>query len=174
MQEDEMAKGLIRSMSRRGSRSEKSPAPARRARRTPGATVCKHCGATFARKTWRTDHKVSMALLDRAVWRLCPACKEARAETGFGKVVLRGGWLSGNEDAIRRRIANVAARAGGTGSQRRVVTIDRTPAGLEVLTTSQRLAHRIARELKKTFRGRTTYAWSDSDGALYATWERTR
>jgi hypothetical protein len=42
---------------------------------------------------------------------------------------------------------------------------------LEVVTTSQKLAHRIVHELKKAFRGRTTYAWSD-DGTLHATWGR--
>jgi hypothetical protein len=48
----------------------------------------------------------------------------------------------------------------------------RDGAELEVLTTSQKLAHRIVNELKKAFRGRATYDWSDRDGALYATWER--
>jgi hypothetical protein len=41
------------------------------------------------------------------------------------------------------------------------------------LTTSQKLAHRIVHELKKAFRGRATYAWSD-DGTLFATWQRER
>jgi hypothetical protein len=45
-------------------------------------------------------------------------------------------------------------------------------AVLEVLTTSQKLAHRITHELKKTFGGRASYKWSDSDGALFATWQR--
>jgi hypothetical protein len=43
---------------------------------------------------------------------------------------------------------------------------------LEVLTTSQKLAHRIVRELTKAFRGKAVYEWSDRDGALFATWER--
>jgi hypothetical protein len=42
---------------------------------------------------------------------------------------------------------------------------------LEVLTTSQKLAHRIVHELRKAFRGRARYAWS-ADGSLLATWER--
>jgi hypothetical protein len=37
-----------------------------------------------------------------------------------------------------------------------------------VLTTSQKLAHRLAHELKKAFGGGVTYAWSD-DGSLFAT-----
>ena len=43
---------------------------------------------------------------------------------------------------------------------------------LEVLTTSQKLAHRIVHELRKAFRGRAYYIWSADDGSLLATWER--
>jgi hypothetical protein len=42
---------------------------------------------------------------------------------------------------------------------------------LEVLTTSQKLAHRIATELRKAFGGRTTFEWSHDDGSLLALWE---
>jgi hypothetical protein len=38
--------------------------------------------------------------------------------------------------------------------------------------TSQRLAHRIVKELKKAFRGRASYHWDERDGSLYAVWER--
>jgi hypothetical protein len=41
---------------------------------------------------------------------------------------------------------------------------------MEVLTTSQKLAHRLAHELEKAFGGRTHYAWSDRDGRLVANW----
>lgn len=163
-------KALIRSTSRRGSRSEKSPAGA--PRRTPGATVCRHCGAVFANKTWRRDRRVTLAFLDGASWRLCPACTQTRSAEGFGKVVLRGAYVGAHEDAIRSRIANVAERAAFTQPTRRLVSIARERGGLEVIVTSQRLAHRIARELQKAFRGRTSYAWSDRDGALLATWQR--
>jgi len=39
---------------------------------------------------------------------------------------------------------------------------------LEVLTTSQKLAHRIAREVAKAFRGKAGYSWSDDDGTPLA------
>jgi hypothetical protein len=39
-----------------------------------------------------------------------------------------------------------------------------------VLTTSQKLAHRLAHELKKALGGRVAYNWSD-DGTLFATWD---
>jgi len=75
-----------------------------------------------------------------------------------------------DEDAVRRRIQNVAARAAFTQPERRVVSVERQGDVLEVLSTSQKLAHRIAHELKKAFGGRTSYVWSD-DRTLLATWE---
>ncbi len=165
-----MAKDLIRSLSRRGSRSEKSPAAGLTRRTRP--TACHACGGLFVRKTWRHDHPVTERVYDTVAWRLCPACRQAERGQAFGKVVIAGSWAAANEDAIRRRIANVAARAGATQPQRRVVSIDQTRGVLEVLTTSQKLAHRVARELEKAFGGRTSYAWSDGDGSLRATWSQ--
>jgi hypothetical protein len=40
-----------------------------------------------------------------------------------------------------------------------------------VLTTSQKLAHRIVRELSEAFRG-AAHHWSAGAGTLRATWER--
>lgn len=164
-----MAKARIRQLSRRGTRSEKSPA-AGGTRRTARTTGCHGCGALFARKTWRRDHKVTPRLYDGVIWRLCPACRQTKQGSGLGKVVVRGTWVAANEDRIRRRIENVAARAEFTQPQRRVVSCDRVGRGLEVLTTSQKLAHRVARELEKAFGGHATYAWSSDDGSLRAVW----
>jgi hypothetical protein len=42
---------------------------------------------------------------------------------------------------------------------------------LEVLATSQKLAHRVAPEVEKAMGGKTTHKWSDHDGSLFATWQ---
>jgi len=165
-------KGLVRALNRRGSRSEKSPPSPSTPRTTPGSTVCNQCGAVFTRKTWRKDHRVTLAFLDKASWRSCPACKQSGGAEGLGRVILRGAFVAPNENAIRRRIGNVAERASFTQPQHRIASISREGDGLDVITTSQKLAHRIVHEIKKTFRGRASYAWSDRDGALFATWER--
>jgi len=164
-----MGKDLIRSLNRRGTRSEKSPHGAQ-SRRTPPNTACHGCGGLFARKTWRNDHPVRPTTYDTVVWRLCPACRETERGEAFGKVVIQGPLAEGAEDAIRRRIANVAARARFTQPQRRLVGIERAGRTLEVLTTSQKLAHRVARELEKAFGGHASYRWSGADGSLRAVW----
>ncbi len=163
-----MTKSRMRQLSRRGTRSEKSPA-AGTTRRTPRASACHGCGALFARKTWRHDHKVTARLYDNVIWRTCPACRQVKQSEGMGKVVVQGAWAGANEDLIRRRVENVVARAELTQPERRLVSFDRAGKAFELLTTSQKLAHRVARELEKAFGGRATYAWSD-DGSLRAVW----
>jgi NMD protein affecting ribosome stability and mRNA decay len=166
-------KGRIRSLSRKGSQSGKATPATARTGGPPDSSVCERCGAVFSRRTWRRDHKVTEALLAKARWTVCPSCTQVAGGEYFGRVLLRGAYVPANEAAIRQRIANVAARAAFTQPQRRVVSVSRVGDQLEVLTTSQKLAHRIARELTKAFRGTASYAWSDRDGALFATWERT-
>lgn len=165
-------KGRIRSLNRKGSESGKTLPVTGRTGPIPEPAVCERCGAVFSRRTWRRDRKVTDALLAKAKWIVCPSCAQVASDEYFGRIVLRGAYVEPNEAAIRQRIENVAARAGFTQPQRRLVSVSRAGNELEVLTTSQKLAHRVVRELTKAFRGKASYDWSDRDGALFATWER--
>jgi len=150
-------KGLIRSLSRGFARTKK---------RRPVETAVGHLAG-------RRDRKITGALLERTHWTPCPVCSQAAQEVGFGRVIIRGAYALAHEAAIRRRLANIASRAAHTQPERRFSAIDRRDDLIEVITTSQKLVHRIVHELKKLFRGRASYAWSD-DGTLFATWERER
>jgi hypothetical protein len=88
---------------------------------------------------------------------------------GQGHVLIKGSAFGKNE-AIEQRIHNVARLAATTQPQRRIVSIDNRDGSLEVLTTLQKLAHRLAHELKKAFGGRVASSWSD-DGTLVAEWD---
>ena len=167
-----MTKGLIRSGNRRGVRADKSPTVARKTPRLREPAVCRRCGSVFVRRTWRANRPLTHDLLGRASWTVCPACREVGRAEGYGRIVIRGAYAAAHEEAIRQRIRNVADRARFTQPERRLVSADRQGPVLEVLTTSQKLAHRIVHELKKAFRGRARYAWSAADGSLLATWER--
>lgn len=164
-------KGLVRALNRRGTRPEKLHPAEAATRRLPEPTMCERCGAVFQRRTWRIDRRPSAAALSRARWRVCPGCKQQEAGEWYGRVRLRGAFVAAHEEELRRRIENVAARARSMQPLRRLVSIDRDGDGLEVLATSQKLAHRIVNELRKAFRGRARYTWAD-DGTLEAVWER--
>jgi NMD protein affecting ribosome stability and mRNA decay len=164
------AKGLIRSLNRSAVRDDKGPQVVRKTAKLHEPTVCSGCGAVFIRKTWRSDHKLTHEMLAQAEWRRCPACEQVGRQEGQGRIVASGTGVSAQRDLIRRRIENVAARAKLSQPERRLVSIDSRGDGIEVLTTSQKLAHRIVHELKKVLGGKTSYAWND-DGTLFATWQ---
>lgn len=171
-------KGLIRGNVRRGVRSDMSPPVARRGRALHDPTLCERCGAVYSHKTWRIGPFAVPVDPAGARWTVCPACEQLDSGEFFGRVIIRGAYAGVNETAIRDRIRGATARAGYTQPMRRIVSFERREgrapraAWFEVLTTSQKLAHRIASELRRTFGGRVTYAWSDRDGELYATWQR--
>jgi len=164
-------KGLARSLDRRGARSNMSPPVAQKQRAPEDPSVCDSCGSIYTAKTWRRNRPLPAKLINAAAWTICPACKQAKNGEYFGRVLVRGSSASSNLDAIRSRIANVERRAEFTQPERRIVSSKWDGATLEVLTTSQKLAHRIARELQKAFGGRARYTWSDQDGALTAIWQ---
>jgi hypothetical protein len=168
------SRGLIRSLNRSFVRDDKSPQVVQKTSQPKEPTVCARCGAVFLHKTWRHNHKMTDELLERRLWGFCPACDEVSQQEGQGRLIIRGSGLAANRALIRTRIENVARRAMATQPERRIVSIDnivsKNEKALEVLTTSQKLTHRIAHELKKLFGGRTSYNWSD-DGTLFATWE---
>ena len=164
-------KGLTRSLDRRGARSNMSPPVAQKQRAPEDPSVCDVCGSIYTARTWRRNRPLPAKLINAAAWTICPACKQAKSGEYFGRVLVRGSNASSNLEAIRSRIANVERRAEFTQPERRIVSSKWDGATLEVLTTSQKLAHRIARELQKAFGGRARYTWSDHDGALTATWQ---
>jgi len=162
--------GRQRALDHRGDRVDKAPKVAAE-REYRSGTICKGCGAVYALKTWRRSGQRTAAALDSgALTDLCPACLQVGEGRAYGRVVLRGSWLKEHEDEVRHRIRNVEARARHTQPERRVIEIARGEDGLEVMSTSQKLAHRLVREIEKAFGGRSSYRWSDTDGSLTATW----
>jgi NMD protein affecting ribosome stability and mRNA decay len=163
-------RGRQRALDHRGTRADKSPIVAVGHTYKSG-TICDGCGSVYSLKTWRrSGERPAAATAPGAARGRCPACLQVGEGRAYGRVVLRGPWLKGHEDEVRHRIANVEARARHTQPERRVIEIAQRKDGLEVMSTSQKLAHRLVREIEKAFGGRSSYRWSDTDGSLTATW----
>ena len=167
-------KGVIRKLNRSATASGKlHPAELRRGREAE-PTMCERCGATLTRRVWHrpSQAKPTHAFFERVSWAICPACTQVEREEYLGRITIDGDVVRSDGDAIRRRIHNVAERAEYTQVEHRVVSLDEVDGKLVVLTTSQKLAHRIVHELKKAFGGRASYQWLD-DGCLEARWSAT-
>jgi NMD protein affecting ribosome stability and mRNA decay len=134
-------------------------------------TMCERCGAVYRRKTWRAGERTRRTSPIGVTWTVCPACTQVADAEYFGRVSTTGPLGPAQEAAIRRRVRNVEQRAGYTQPERRTVRIEHTRSGFEILTTSQKLAHRIGRELEKAFGGRTRFTWTTPEGSLEAVWD---
>lgn len=159
-------KGPVRAHNRTGVASGKQHAAERRSGRAAEPAACERCGAVLQKRTWRRKGRLAATLLDEARWVVCPACQQQEHQIYLGRVLVE--LLPEDDlDAMRARVENVASRAAQKQPQRRIVSMERSGDELEVLTTSQKLAHRVAAEVAKAFRGRASYGWSD-DGSLLA------
>ena len=164
-------KSLIRAANRIGTTTGRLVAAETRRGRGSEPVLCERCGAVFAKRLWRRSAASRPAATSLAAieWRTCPACEQVANEEWMGRLVVRGRLAPEQDEAIGKRLRNVASRAEFTQPQRRIVSMERSGNVLEVLTTSQKLAHRLGHELEKAFGGRTRYKWSD-DGSLEAAW----
>jgi hypothetical protein len=80
-------KGLIRSMDRRGSRSDMSP-PVTRKLQFRDPSICDRCGAVYSARTWRRPRRLAEGLTERATWVHCPGCAQAEAGEHHGRVMI--------------------------------------------------------------------------------------
>jgi NMD protein affecting ribosome stability and mRNA decay len=163
-------RGRKRALLRRGSRSDHKPRLALRSDPLSDHTMCGRCGAVYLKHRWRRPMEEEGAHAETFVRAICPACAQVASGEYYGSVTISGRRALAGEDAIRRRIANVADRARFTQPERRIVSIERRRGVIEVLATSQKLAHRIVQALTAAFGGKGTYSWSDREVTLRATW----
>ena len=161
-------KGLIRALDKRGARSDMSPPVARKVSfRDP--SICDRCGAVYSAKTWRRGRRLAPELAKTAAWVHCPGCAQAEGGEYHGRVLVDlPERAKVSLEAISSRVKNVEGRAGYTQPERRIVSSIWNGNQLEVLTTSQKLAHRIANEVAKAFGGKPTFRWDGEDGTLLA------
>ncbi|HUA36106.1 MAG TPA: hypothetical protein VMA09_21025 [Candidatus Binataceae bacterium] len=163
-------KGMVRALNRRGTRADMSPPVVRKAA-VKDPSICDRCGAVYTAKTWRGGRRLTSELLTAATYTTCPACEQVKGgDEYYGRVLIRGAFAGKNLDRISARITNVEKRATATQPERKIVSQEWDGKALEVLTTSQKLAHRIGRELEKAFGGRARFVWDD-EGTLTTTWQ---
>jgi len=139
----------------------------------PEVGICPDCGAINRKKRWYVDH-AEYARLKRsgALPRRCPACRKIADAFPSGVLTLRGRFLREHRREILTVARNEERRARGINPLERIMGIRESDGELEILTTDEKLAQRIGREIRKAFRGSVEYKWSEDANLLRLTWER--
>jgi hypothetical protein len=69
-------------------------------------------------------------------------------------------------------IKNEEHRAKGFNPLERIMEITKIKKGMEITTTNEKLAQRIAKSLERAYQGSVDYKWSSGTKLLRAEWER--
>lgn len=139
----------------------------------PEVGVCPTCHAISRKKRWYLDEKEYASLvIAGATKRPCPACRKIADGFPAGVVTLRGAYLRTHRDEILRLVRNEEERSRGINPLERIMEIRESGDGMELLTTDEKLAQRIGREIRKACRGTVEYRWSEDTKLLRVHWVR--
>ena len=139
----------------------------------PDVGVCPDCHAISRKKRWYLDEAEYVSLArGGAVLRRCPACRKIADGFPSGVVTLRGRFLRTHRDEILMIVRNEERRARETNPLERIMEIRDGDESVEILTTDEKLAQRIGREIGKAYHGIVSYKWSEDANLLRVNWSR--
>jgi NMD protein affecting ribosome stability and mRNA decay len=135
--------------------------------------VCPDCHAISRKKRWYLD-EAEYASLARTgtVLRRCPACRKIADGFPSGVVMLQGKFLQTHRDEILTIARNEERRARETNPLERIMGIREWDESVEILTTDEKLAQRIGREIRKAYHGTVSYKWSEDANLVRVNWSR--
>ncbi|MBW6504386.1 hypothetical protein K0B90_08935 [bacterium] len=103
---------------------------------------------------------------------VCPACRKIADGFPSGVVTLHGGFLRTHRDEILAIVRNEERRARETNPLERIMAIREADGSVEVLTTDEKLAQRIGREIRKAYQGTVSFKWSEDANLVRVNWSR--
>lgn len=143
-------------------------------RRSPkGLRQCRHCGSVYYRQRWTLNPpegiRGRLGSPGGAVPTSCPACRKIRERYPMGELRLAKVHPKERQELLRV-LRNEEGRAREKNPLERIMRIERDNAGLRVETTTEKLAQRLGRSLKKARGGKVEYNWSHNNKFVRVFW----
>jgi hypothetical protein len=144
-------------------------------RRTPkGIIQCTGCGAFYARRHWTLIPPPGFSSPIHAHPVYCPACMKMRERYPGGELRLIG--VEGTEDRgeIARILRKEEARAREKNPLERIMGLYAANGDWRLDTTTEKLAQRLGRAVRKARGGNLQYKWGHQNKFARVVWERKR
>ena len=136
-------------------------------------SLCGACGAVYRNKRWYREMKLTEVQKAEVNKVVCPACKKIADGLPGGVVTLEGTFLRKHKEEILHLIYNEEKKARTFNPLERIMQIhDDRNGSLEITTTTEKLAQRIARTVHKACAGEVEYKWSEDVKLIRAYWRR--
>ncbi|MDN3513664.1 MAG: BCAM0308 family protein [Candidatus Brocadia sp.] len=139
-----------------------------------GVVICKDCTAVYHNKKWFLDAKLyeGKKRLKNINWVICPACKKTKENVPSGVVTLKGDFLKQHKQEIMNLIHNEDVRSKKYNPLKRIMKINEKGDGIEIFTTSAKLAQRIGSILFKAYDGEVEYKKDVNAKFIRVEWRR--
>ena len=137
-----------------------------------GVIQCSGCGAFHYRRHWTLMPPAGFSSERRSDLVFCPACRKIRDRFAGGEVTLLG-LETENRGEIARILRNEESRAREKNPLERIMSMHAVRGGWRVETTTEKLAQRLGRSMKKARGGRLDYKWGHNNKFVRVVWEKS-
>lgn len=141
-------------------------------RRSPGEIIqCSGCGAFYHRRRWTLNSPPGFSPSARQHGVFCPGCQKLKAHSVSGELHMRG-VAEQDRGEILRLLRNEAAQAREKNPLERIMRLATTGDDWTVETTTEKLAQRLGRSLRKARGGKVNYTWSHNNKFVRVVWDQ--
>ncbi|HSK30676.1 MAG TPA: BCAM0308 family protein [Candidatus Limnocylindria bacterium] len=142
-------------------------------KRAPKETIrCAGCGAFYHRRYWTLTAPTGFreAAHSRPIY--CPACAKTKDRRASGEVHLVEVAAVERGDVLRI-LRNEERRAREKNPLERIMQMEAFGNGWKLHTTTEKLAQRLGRAVKKARGGKVVYKWSHNNKFVQVIWQPT-
>ena len=135
-----------------------------------GVMQCRGCGAFHYRRRWSLIPPAgfSSSVHDHPLF--CPACRKIKDRFPGGEVTLHG-VETANRAEIGRILRNEESRAREKNPLERIMRMEATNGAWRIETTTEKLAQRLGRAVRKARGGKVTYKWLHNSKFVRVIWQ---
>ncbi len=141
--------------------------PYKRIQKLPEPSFCRQCGAVYHTGRWHWSPRPSDA---HEV--LCQACHRINDKYPAGVLTLTGSSVVANADELQRIARHQEASEKQDHPLNRIINIEQSGDGLVINTTDIHLPVRIAKAVKRAFRGKLDEHFDEAGYFVRVTWHR--
>ncbi len=132
---------------------------------------CTGCGAFYYRRRWMLEAPPAFYPPSPPRPLFCPACRKIKERYPGGELRLKGMDADERQEIVRI-LRNEEEQAREKNPLERIMTLAQKNLEWEVQTTTEKLAQRLGRSLRKARGGKLTYKWSHNNKFLRVVWEQ--
>jgi len=141
-------------------------------RRAPKEAIqCAGCGASYHHRRWTLSAPAVAAPPLKRPLAYCPACKKIKQHSASGELQLLG-ISEAERPEVLQILRNEEARAQEKNPLERIMRLNALDDGWRLETTTEKLAQRLGRSVRKARGGKVSYRWSHNNKFVRVIWRK--